>query len=223
MAAIAERGNDSMALPDHCDFYVDREKGRQLDAKADAFGMTVAFINGSLSWFEPVPPTVQSNTPTVAMVDLQLYDDGPAGKAPTVPHAIGVSLPVPADLAGEVVRGQLNALTNASLWSDHVLVYNLHAYDGTGVLQVVFPASNASGRGGGRAVDVEVSAAFHLGVTHCPAGTCLTAAATGLDGGGGRAAGEVAPGRRVPLQGGRAAQALARPGRLDRRARALQA
>lgn len=115
----------------------------------------VAFVHGSLFWFEGVPPSLQSNTPAVAMVDLQSFDDdlgGPSGPAAVAPGTIGVSLPTPAALASPEsrVQGFIRAATTlggdgAPPWTDHVVVYNLHAPGGTGVVQVTLSASNADG------------------------------------------------------------------------------
>ncbi|KAJ1528018.1 hypothetical protein ONE63_007942 [Megalurothrips usitatus] len=147
MAAIAER--KSSELPEHCDFAVDREKARAMDEQSEAFAVAVAFIRGSLSWFEPVPPLLLSNTPTLAVVDVQLFEDGPAGPAAAPPQALSVTLPAPAALSGASIRGVLTAPTaGAALWTDHAVVHNLHAFEGTGVLQVTFPATEAGANAG---------------------------------------------------------------------------
>ncbi|KAK3907831.1 Polycystic kidney disease protein 1-like 2, partial [Frankliniella fusca] len=152
MVGLAERPNAT--LPEHCDFHVDAEKGRELDLHADAFALTVAFIKGSLSWFEPVPADMYANTPSSALVDLQVFDDGPAGEAPTVAEVVGVTLPTPAAVAADEARvqGQLRAAPGAQ-WTDHVVVYHLHAYDGTGAVQVTFPAGTRVGARNGSGAD----------------------------------------------------------------------
>ena len=60
--------------------------------------MQVAFIAGSLSWFEPVPARVQANTPSAALVDLQVFDDGPAGPARNMSGLLAVTIPTPPGL-----------------------------------------------------------------------------------------------------------------------------